>query len=244
VSADGEDIYVAATFEGALARFEHVGDTLAFRQALKCQFSLGVCTSVDGLDGPRSVTLSPDGENVYVSAFSTFPFTDNGTVGVFDRDGPSGALSPRQVVRYSFSGPQVAGATFTALSPDGSNAYVASSTEAAITVFNRSLQDGTLGQVQTLRDGFGGEGLFGAEGVAVSLDGRYVLVASTIDNALAVFSRSQTGGTLTFLEVYQDGVDGVDGLEGARFVALSPDGRNVYVTSSGDNAVAVFAFSD
>jgi DNA-binding beta-propeller fold protein YncE len=46
---------------------------------------------------------------------------------------------------------------------------------------------------------------------------------------------------LTFVEFQQDGVDGVDGLGVAAGVDISPDGKHVYVTGAGDDAVAVFS---
>ena len=58
---------------------------------------------------------------------------------------------------------------------------------------------------------------------------------------LSVFvSLPVAGAVLTFLEVFQDGVDGVDGLLGARVVTVSPDGRNVYVAGHEEDAVAIF----
>jgi hypothetical protein len=46
---------------------------------------------------------------------------------------------------------------------------------------------------------------------------------------------------LTFFEFQQDGVGGVDGLDFAFGVDVSPDGKHVYVTGAGDDAVAVFS---
>jgi DNA-binding beta-propeller fold protein YncE len=79
--------------------------------------------------------------------------------------------------------------------------------------------------------------------VTVSPDGKHVYVPGFDDDAVAVFSRDATTGALTFVEFKQDGVGGVDGLNGAVFVAVSPDGKCVYVTGFNDNAVAVFSSS-
>ena len=65
-------------------------------------------------------------------------------------------------------------------------------------------------------------------------------VAGDFDNAVAVFRRNETTGKLSFVEVERDGVDGVDGLAGSESVAISPDGRNVYVTGDVEHALAVF----
>src|SRR5688572_28219715 len=92
-----------------------------------------------------------------------------------------------------------------------------------------------------------GAALEGAAAIAVSPDGTSAYVASSSDDAVAVFDRG-ADGTL----VQEPGAAGCisesgagrcrDGtaLDGATSVAVSPDGRSVYVTSFGSDAVAVF----
>jgi sugar lactone lactonase YvrE len=83
--------------------------------------------------------------------------------------------------------------------------------------------------------------LEGASAVAVSPDGRLVLVTDPNRGALAAFERDVLAGQITFVAARRDGEDGIDGLAGAAGVALSPDGAHVYVAGHGDRAVAVFA---
>ena len=94
------------------------------------------------------------------------------------------------------------------------------------------------------RDAVSGvKGLTGVRAVAVSPDGAHVYAAAIGDDTVAVFRRDAATGGLTFVERQRDGEDGGDGLNRARGVTVSPDGAHVYVTSAGDNAVAVFARS-
>jgi DNA-binding beta-propeller fold protein YncE len=86
----------------------------------------------------------------------------------------------------------------------------------------------------------GVDGLDTAAGLALSPDNAHLYVASTLDNAVAVFQRNRTTGELDWVEAEFDGVGGVDGLFEAHGVAVSPDGSHVYVAGAGENAVAVF----
>ena len=100
-----------------------------------------------------------------------------------------------------------------------------------------------LSFLTTYVDGQGGvtDGLEGASSSAVSPDGRHVYAAGALDDSLVVFARDATNHVLTFVEVLRDQVGGVFGLNGASGVDVSADGRHVYVSSHGDDAVAVFA---
>jgi DNA-binding beta-propeller fold protein YncE len=87
----------------------------------------------------------------------------------------------------------------------------------------------------------------GSAGIAVSPDGRSLYVTSLPDDAVAVFRRAWPSGSLG-----QDpgasgcasstvvGCTDTFALGGAWGVAVSPDGRNVYVAALEDDAVVVF----
>ncbi|MFL2784471.1 MAG: lactonase family protein, partial [Dehalococcoidia bacterium] len=112
----------------------------------------------------------------------------------------------------------------------------------AVAVFSRNSSTGALTYVEMQKDAVNGvDGLNGAMHVTVSSDGKHVYVAGRSDNAVAVFSRNSSTGTLTYVEMQKDGVNGVDGLNGANSVTVSPDGNHVYTTGFVDDAVAVFS---
>ena len=90
-------------------------------------------------------------------------------------------------------------------------------------------------------------------GVAVSPDGANVYVASQASGSVGVYRRDTATGTLAQLPgtsgcVSEDGTDNHGGtcadgraLEFANAVAVSPDGKNVYVGAKGTHGVAVLA---
>ncbi len=84
------------------------------------------------------------------------------------------------------------------------------------------------------------DGLDGAASVVASRDGRHVYVTGSIDDAVTVFSKPSPA-ELDFVETERDGVNGVEGIDGADGIALSPDGKHLYVTGFFDASIAVFS---
>ena len=270
VSPDGKHVYVTTCMSDAIAIFARNRTTGALAQLAGpdgCVRESGdgvECADGKGLDGATAVALSPDGRHVYVASF----FGD--AIAVFARNRRTGALAqlagPDGCIKESGDGVECAdgrgldGAAGVAVSPDGRYVYVASTASHAVAVFARNRTTGALTQlagtdgcVKESGDGIecaDGKGLTGARGVAVSADGRHLYVASRDGDAVAIFSRNRRTGALAQLVdlegcVSETGSGGEcavgSALDGARFVALSRDGKHVYVTSDGSDAVAVFA---
>jgi 6-phosphogluconolactonase (cycloisomerase 2 family) len=195
---------------------------------------------VDGLDGALSVTVSSDGSHVYIIG--------NGDEAVlaFSRNETTGALTFADIKMHtaiSYGAKiELDGARSAAVSPDGDYVYVAARDDDALAVFERDAGSGALSYVEMIKDGVSPvDGLDGANSVAVSPDGQHIYVASVYDDAVAAFSRDVPTGTLSFVEMEQDGVGGVTALDFATGVAVSPDGKHVYVTSAQDNGITAFS---
>jgi len=190
---------------------------------------------VSGLAGVNAVALSADGLNLYATAF-----TDS-AVTVFNRDPKTGALTFKDVIMNSDIGIGLQGANAVAVSPDDKHVYVASALDNAVVVFTRDTATGEITLVEIQQDGVnGGDGLGGASAIAISPDNRRVYVTGNQDNALTVFERDVNTGALSFLQMQQDDVGSVNGLKGATDVTVSQDNLFIYVTGSGDNAIALF----
>ncbi|MBV9005092.1 MAG: beta-propeller fold lactonase family protein [Solirubrobacterales bacterium] len=146
------------------------------------------------------------------------------------------------------------------VSPDGSNVYVASSSSNAIAVFKRNRRTGKLTQASGTAgciaaggaDGCArGRGLAGPNSVAVSADGKNLYATSFRSSSVDTFTRDPSTGALTQAKGSTGcltakaipGCASARGLNGADVVALSDDGRNVYVGAFRGSAVAVFSRS-
>lgn len=164
-----------------------------------------------GLGGASSVATSPDGKNVYAGADL------DSAVAAFGRDG-TGALS--------FAG-----------CISGSNAAGSCTKLGSATV-----------------NGLG-SGLAGAK-VAISPDGKNVYAISNFDDSIATFDRNTNSGSLSFGGCItgdsslgpcsklgggraQPGASGSP-LQAPRDLALSPDGKSLYVAASEAHSVTVF----
>jgi len=230
VSPDGNHVYAAGYVDDALAVFSRdpLTGRLSFVEAAKNGEG-----GVQGLNGARFVTVSPDGSHVYTAAYLDF-----GVV-VFERDPATGELS---FVQHFTSPSGLDDPTSVAVAPDGNSVYATGMAVDAVVVFRRHPVTGELTDVQIVKDGEGGvNGLNGATSVTLGPDGRHVYVAGALDDAVAVFARDPLTGELSFLQMLRDGQGGVDGLDFAQSVTISSDGGNAYVAARNDDAVAVFS---
>jgi 6-phosphogluconolactonase (cycloisomerase 2 family) len=238
VSPDNKHVYVANYVTDSVVVFER--DTSAGTLAVFAMETDGM-GGVDGMDGPRSVAVSPDGSHVYVASYA------DGAVVAFSRNASTGALTYVETEWDDDSGVDgLDGARSVIVSPDNDHVYVAGSIDDAVAVFGRNTTTGELTFVEVHKDDSQGgtvDGLDGARSVIVSPDNNHVYVASDMDDAVTVFDRNTTTGELTFVEVHKDDSQGgtVDGLASARSVAIDPDGDHVYAAGDGDHAVAVFS---
>jgi 6-phosphogluconolactonase (cycloisomerase 2 family) len=220
VSSDGAHVYVPNTNSITVLSRDSATGVLTIVEWVRDGLN-----GVDGLNGARSLTVSPDGSHVYAVG------QHDDALAVFSRDSATGALT--FVEAYfddvnSVGG--LGGVTFVTVSPDGAHVYAAGAADDALALFRRDSATGALTFVEAQHDW--------AAFVTMSPDGDHVYAAD--DDTLTVYSRNAATGTLTFVQVVQNGVNGIDGLMGVRSVAVSPNGNYAYAAGSSDNALALF----
>lgn len=229
VSDDGKFVYMANSGANSVTVYSRNLST----NALTGKQTVADAAATDGLAGAYSVVISPDGLNVYVSGQ-----TDN-AIACFSRDTTTGLLTYLgKVTDPALIG--VRGLSFMR----NDTLYAVGNGSDTVMSFRRATVDGRLtrwGSVET--NGVNGVvGLDGATDIAIYgpnyFQNRYVVSSSatnpTTQGELLVYKDYGT-------QLLQDGIGGVDGLAGARSVTVSPDGKNVYVASELDNAVAIFS---
>lgn len=267
VSPDGGSLYAASLDDDAIVRFDRDSATGTLTpQGCVDDNDSGAddcAASADGLDGARSVAVSPDGRSVYAAS------GPDDAIVRFDRDPQSGRIAAQGCIDDNDSGADACsqstdgldGARAVAVSPDGESVYAGSQIDDAIVRFDRDPSSGALTAVDCIDDNDSGadscarstDGLAGAFSLALSPDGLSVYAAGLDDDAIVRFDRDRQGGALTPGGCVDDNdppdgpdvcAQSADGLGGALGVTASAGTTSLYVQSVDDEAVVWFVRQD
>jgi DNA-binding beta-propeller fold protein YncE len=262
VSPDGANVYVGSFFGNAVAVFDRDRASGALTQpgdSTGCLAeAIGGCTTGLGLGAPEGMAISGDGANVYVAtALSNAVVVlarDQSTGTLTQATGGSGCIANSALTGCT-TGVQLSGANAVAFNPGG-DVYVTSLFSNSVTSFGRSSagglmqKKGTFGCLVYLRAtgcSFG-RAMVAPEGLAISPDAANVYVAAFSSGAIDVLARNKKSGTVNQLPGRAgclaprsvQGCTRARALRGVSSIALSPDGRYLYSTSFGSNAVDIF----
>lgn len=244
LSPDGVHAYAVSADKNAVLHFNRDSATGLLAAANPVSYkttSTGFETAK--LSGLQDIKLSGDGQYVYVAAMGSNAVT------VLKRDVNDGSLA---FVESIVPGGAVEGLNKPhrlAISPDagGAQVYVLGRDSNSVITFQRAAATGQLTYIRSLNDTMPGlERLQSPSGIAVTPDGVQVYVTARMGNALFVLDRNSNTtsvdfGKLSVKESLTHGLNGLNvGLKGALGIALSNDGRNVYVAAEADNAISTF----
>lgn len=251
VSPDGRNVYATRPYENAVLVYRREG--VSGLLTLDSTSRIREMETPNGrpVQSPNGLILSPCGRHLYVSCSQA--------ICIFDRDMDNGRLLLRRFLQHGSL--RVIGPYGLAVSPDGEELYVCDTTDNSILVMSRDRETGDVALVQVLQDIDGGTAFPNPQGaiiqkipnatvvdglrrptmLAVTPDGKQIVVASFKDNALSVFARDNQTGRFLPHQLFAEGprCEYGAGLVFAQAVAISPDNRNAYVASIGD-ALASF----
>jgi DNA-binding beta-propeller fold protein YncE len=263
VSPDGKNVYVGSFFGNAVAVFDRDPASGALTQPTGAAGCIAVATSgcATGLalGATEGMAISGDGKSVYVAAAlssAVVALVRDPSTGALAQAGDGSGCIVDVALTGCTEGRELNGANAVAIGPDDGDAYVTSLFSNSVTSFTRSRssgnltqKEGTTGCIVWLRSvgcSFG-RALSSPEGLAVSPDGANVYVAAFATGAIDVLERSSSGvvaqmsgrpGCLAPRSV--PGCSRARALRGVSSIALSPNGRYLYSTSFGSNAIDIF----
>lgn len=262
VSPDGNNVYVGSFFGNSVAAFTRNPANGALAQlsgtAACIAEETGGCAAGIALKSVEGLAISADGATVYAAtALSNAAVTlqRNPTTGALSQAADGSGCIVDSALTGCTLGRELGGANAVAVSPDDDDVYVTSLFANSVTSFSRTgssglltQKEGTAGCLIYLRSAgcSFGRALIAPEGLAVSPDGRNVYAAAFKTGAIAVLDRARSGavaqkpGAAGCLATRLPGCTAGRALKGAGSIALSPDGRYLYSTSFGSDAVDVF----
>jgi 6-phosphogluconolactonase (cycloisomerase 2 family) len=204
---------------------------------------------VDGLDGAAYMSLSPDGNFLYVTSLYESALV------TFQRDSSSGQLTFVDQIR----GEQVEGIPYVdglsephapLVSRDGLTLFVPARGSNQLFIFNRNPNDGKVTLASTLQNGMDDSsgnsisGLRGANFATFGADGT-LYVAGYGDNAVAIFKQNEEGQFLFSNELESDKIAVMGGtffdtMSTPTSLVISPDNRFLYATGFSSDSIAIF----
>jgi DNA-binding beta-propeller fold protein YncE len=226
-----------------------------------CLGSNSACKSANAIDVVQDIAISPDGANVYavgsalVDAITTMDRTPG--TGVLVQKAATDGCTREAGSATCADGLAMDDLRAVAVAPDGRHVYAVADASDSVLAFRRDA-DGTLTQLTPATDACVAEtnaagctdgfGLDGAKDLVVSPDGRDVYVIADDSDAVTAFTREGVSGVLT----QKAGATGCiaeapAGATAACFdgralvnpsgIAISPDGRDLYVTGETSDSV-------
>jgi 6-phosphogluconolactonase (cycloisomerase 2 family) len=236
LSPDGKFIYVSSIGDSSVVVFRRDANTgAASSTALLGSGAYFVQRFTHAsLTGAYGLTISPDGAYLYVAGYTS------DSVLALKRNPTTGELSFVQALNAG-NVSNLNGVFRVLLTAGGDFLYTASYDSDAVCGFKRNAIDGTLTNTSCSTSG---TYLDAASDMALTPDGKNMLVTGFNSKSVAVFARSASFGFLSFREaIYRDVNTGFPTLGGARGIVVNPNGKAAYATGFNDDSVVTLVFA-
>jgi DNA-binding beta-propeller fold protein YncE len=264
VSADGRNVYATSRAGNSVTSFRRnpkngsLSQLSPERNGCISGAALPSCTPGRALLAPDVVVVSADGKNVYAGSFF------GNSVASFGRDPSTGALTQlagaagciAEATEGCTTGIALKSVEGLAISADGISVYAATALSNAVVELSRNTSTGALTQAgegagcivdAPLTGCTNGRELAGANAVAISPSDGSVYVTSLFSNSVTAFDRNASTGVLVQKEatnaclifLRSAGCSFGRALIAPEGLAISPDGKNVYVAAFETGAIDV-----
>jgi len=228
-SPDGKHVYILNGSSGGIAIFKISENKLQWLESFVGEANC--------LANSRGAAFDPKGSVLYVTSAGA------NTLSVLERNSKSGLLKVKQVIRDEEDGVEGLGGAFGVVcTGDGQFIYTTSgrfSGDSAVSVFRRNDQ----GKVELVHELITEDelGLFeGGNRLALSPDEKNLYVVATRSGSVASFSRDAKSGRIKLIETLTQEDDSKGIIAGAAGIAISPDGKYVYVAAEERKTISIY----
>jgi len=241
ITLDGSQVLVVSADDDALTIFDVDKD---FKLTFNTMFKNG--SEISGLRGATKFVLSVDEQQAFLVSFydSALVIFNRNSQGDFQYQQTisddlkwfteTGSSLP---VVEKFDKLALLGAYDIAITPDNKQLLIASSASNALSIFDLDV-NGQVSSKQIIRDSQDQRyALTSAVSVITAQDNKHVFVSSYEENAVTIFTRSNTG-ELTFLQTLRNNFQEIKLMNNPHSLAISANSKFLYVASNG--AVVVF----
>lgn len=258
LTSDGRHLYVTSKNAAVLTFSRRSDGRLTFASCVQSSGFDG-CLQSGELYSPSWLAAAADGRHVYAtdsSGNSVFAFTRDVSSGALTATGCWSGLSDGSGKTGSCAAARgLNNPEYLALSPDGLHVYVSGSAN-AVAIFRRDAATGQLSQTPdstgcigdwttSMDDCIGSDALGTPFGLAFDPTGRHMYVGAYGSNSAAMFERDPVTGALgRHARCYATAEPLCrkrGAMAGAGHVAVTPDGRYVYVAAPKADAIHIFA---
>jgi len=185
-------------------------------------------TPDNGLNGSYAGVLSPNGDFLYAVA------NVDDAVTIYARNPADGTLTYSGNAFEGVGGVSgVNGAQHIVMSSDGNYVYVAGEVSSGVAVFSRNSSTGNLTFLEAEIDNISGvNGCAGARRLAFSPNDEYLLVVGYDEDAIAIFSRDNSTGLLTYEDALFNTLGGISYMDAPNDILFTGDSSPPYFSSS------------